>query len=101
MEIRGNLAYIFSELAFSSTSFGISASGVLEVGGVLNIEGGGGKPGGRRLAKELNGKEGVLVEVAPPRIPAALRLASKELVSGTGVEDVEGGICGGDRRDCA
>lgn len=69
-------------------SLGISDNGVLETGGV---KAGGGNPGGTFVARLPSGKGGILV--APPSIPAARNLSSKELVSGTGAEDV-GGIEG-------
>lgn len=55
--------YNFKEAGFRTTSFGMSANGVLEVGGVLMN--GGGKPGGSIFAKPLGGF-GVLVAGVVP-----------------------------------
>jgi len=86
-------SYIFNEVGLRTTSFGISASGVLEaVGGVFMKGGGGGKPGGACPANEPRGIGGVLVLAGVPgSIPAARNLSRREAASGTGVEDDVGG----------
>jgi hypothetical protein len=48
------ITYSFREAGFNSTSLGISASGVLEFGGVLKKGGGGGNPDGTCPAREAN-----------------------------------------------
>lgn len=58
-----DVVYSFKEAGFRTTSFGISANGVLEVGGVLMNDGG--KPGGSVPAKPLRGL-GVLVAGVVP-----------------------------------
>ena len=75
----------------STTSFGISASGVLVgFGGVL-ANGEGGNPGGKPPGNELS--VGVFEAGAPGSMPAARSLSSKEFGSTTGV-DVEDGVGG-------
>lgn len=91
----GEYAYSFREDGFNSTSFGISANGVLEVGGVLMKEGG--NPGGICPVTEPNGCGVALgAGVAPFNNPAARNCSSKDFGSGTGTaEGKVAGTCGG------
>jgi len=84
---------IFKEAGLSTTSFGISASGVLVgIGGVL-ANGRGGNPGGKPPGNELSVGVGVFEAGAPGSMPAARSLSSKEFGSTTGV-DAEDGVGG-------
>ena len=87
------VSYIFNEAGFSTTSFGISANGVLAAfGGVFMNDGG--NPGGRFAVREVIGSGATVV--APGTLgsmPAARSLSSNELGSGTGRET--GGAAGG------
>lgn len=84
------LAYILREAGFSTTSLGISASGVLAaLGGVLMN--GGRIPGGTLAAIGPRGNGAALVATGTAgSIPAARNFSSKELGSGTGVVEAEG-----------
>lgn len=78
---------IFSDAGFRTTSFGSSASGVRDVGGVP-VKGRGGNPG-----RALSGVGVAVTGGAPGSIPAARNLSRREEVSGTGV--ALDGVAGG------
>jgi hypothetical protein len=88
---EGGEAHILRDAGFSTTSLGISDSGVLAaLGGVLVKEGR--MLGGTLPASPLRGKgEALVVAGTAGSIPAARNFSSKELGSGTGVEADEAG----------